>query len=307
MSQPDLSVIVASYNTADITIACVRSVLNDSSDISVEVLVVDDASSDSTTDRLQEEFGDRIRVLVNETNVHYAKTNNRGLRECHGRFAMLLNSDTIVQPGALETLVHYMDRHPDVGACGPKLVNPDGSVQYCIRSFPGVSVMFFQALNLHKLWETNPVTNRYYHLDLDYDANHTVDSLGTTAFVVRRSVWEDDGLLDEQFQIAFVDLAYCAMLGSKGVRIDYVGDATVVHLGSQSINLNSASEVRKRALGLRLLYDKYLAARDPGWKRPIVRGGIRSWGVLKRAEYRLSKDKRVITGPGAPKQVDPNA
>lgn len=305
MSKPDLSVIVASYNTAEITVDCVRSVLETSPGISVEVVVVDDASSDATTERLAEEFGDRIRVLVNGINVHYAKTNNRGLRECRGRMAMLLNSDTIVQPGALATLVNYMDDHPEVGACGPRLTNPDGSVQFCIRSFPGVGVMFFQALNLHKLWENNPITNRYYHLDLDYGANHTVDSLGTTAFVVRRSVWEDDGLLDEQFQIAFVDLAYCAMLGARRVRIDYVGEATVVHLGSQSINLNSASEVRKRAQGLRLLYDKYLAERDPRWKRPIVRGGIRTWGILKRAEYRLSKDKRVITGPGAPRRTDP--
>jgi GT2 family glycosyltransferase len=264
--------------------------------------VVDDASGDGTVESLTDQFGDRITVLVNERNMHYAKTNNRGLRECSGRYAMLLNSDTIVQDGALLTLVNYMDHHSTVAACGPKLVNVDGSVQYCIRSFPGVSTMFFQALNLHKVWPNNPITNRYYHLDLDYDATHTVDRLGTTAFVVRRSTWENDGYLDERFQIAFVDLAYCAMLGARGLRIDYVGSAVVTHLGSQSINLASAAEVRKRATGLRLLYDTYLASRDPWFKRPVVRAGISLWGVLKRLEYRLSKDKRVITGPGATKR-----
>ena len=301
MSVPDLSVIVASYNTAELTAASVRSVL-DKNESSIEVIVVDDASTDGTVGLLRDEFGELIRLLVNPVNVHYATTNNRGLRECRGRYAMLLNSDTEVEVGALDTLVRYMDEHPGVGACGPKLINPDGSTQYCIRSFPGVSVMFFQALNLQKLWRDNPITNRYYHLDLDYDATHTVDSLGTTAFVIRRSVWEQGAMLDERFQIAFVDLAYCAVLGQSGVRIDYVGQAVVKHFGSQSINLNSASEVRKRATGLRLLYDSYLAERDPAWKRPVVRAGIRTWGLLRRLEYRVSKDKRVITGPGAPKR-----
>ena len=302
MNPPDLSVIIASYNTSQITRDCVRSVLEHVDDLSVEVIVVDDASHDDTVDRVREEFPG-VTVLVNESNLHYAKTNNRGLRECSGRYAMLLNSDTIVHPRAITTLVSYMDEHPNVGACGPKLVNPDGSVQYCIRSFPGVSVMFFQAVNLHKLWPNNPITNRYYHLDLDYDANHVVDSLGTTAFVIRRAVWESGIHLDEAFKIAFVDLAYCAQLRAAGHRVHYVGGAVVTHLGSQSINLKSADEVRTRAVGLRLLYDRYLAQLDPMWKRPIVRGGIRVWGLLRRLEYRFSRDKRVITGPGAPKRV----
>jgi GT2 family glycosyltransferase len=303
MTQPDISVVVASYNTAEITVACVRSVLQHGGEVDVEVLVVDDASPDDSVAQLRTEF-DQITLLVNEQNQHYAKTNNRGLRECNGRYAMLLNSDTIMQPRTLETLVEYMDAHPEVDACGPKLTNPDGTVQYCIRSFPSVGVMFFQALNLHKLWRSNPITNRYYHLDLDYETTHTVDSLGTTAFVIRRSVWESGMYLDERFKIAFVDLAYCARLGQLGHRIDYVGGVSVVHLGSQSINLNSSGEVRSRADGLRLLYDEYLASRDPAWKRPIVRVGIVAWGVLRRIEHRISRDKRVITGPGAPNRTE---
>lgn len=303
---PDLSVIIANYNTSSITRDCVRSVLEGTPDISLEVIVVDDASTDTSVADLRAEFPD-ITVLVNPVNVHYTKTNNRGLSECSGRYAVLLNSDTVIRPGALTRLVEFMDANPDVAACGPKLVNPDGSTQYCIRSFPGVSVMFFQALNLHKVWRNNPITNRYYHLDLDYDAVQDVESLGTTAFVIRRSVWETYGMLDERFKIAFTDLAYCAMLRSHGQRIVYVGDAVVEHLGSQSINMGSSAEVKARAGGLRTLYDNYLAARDPRWKRPVVRAGITAWGWLRRFEHRVSKDKRVITGPGAPKRLDRTA
>ena len=300
MSSPDLSIIIASYNTSAITRDCVRSVIAESTAISTEILVVDDASPDTSVSDLRREFPG-INVLVNPENVHYTRTNNRGLRESTGRYAVLLNSDTIIRDEALAKLVAYMDANPDVAACGPKLINPDGSTQYCIRSFPGVAVMFFQALNLQKIWPGNPVTNRYYHLDLDYDSTQDVESLGTTAFVIRREAWEQFGLLDEQFKIAFTDLAYCAMLRSHGARIVYVGDAVVEHLGSQSINLSSSDEVKARAGGLRALYDTYLSERDPKWKRPVVRAGLTAWGWLRRIEHRLSRDKRVITGPGAPR------
>lgn len=241
-------------------------------------------------------------MLVNEENVHYARTNNRGLAACHGRYAVLLNSDTLMVGDALSTVVRYLDDHPDVGAASPKLLNPDGTVQHAIRSFPGVSVMFAQAVNLHKWWPGNPITDRYYHTGFDYDQSQPADSIGTTAFVLRRSVWENHGMLDERFKIAFVDLAYNAKLKGAGVPIHFVAEAEVVHLGSQSINLRSGDEVRARAGYLRLFYDEYLAERDPRVKRFFVRVGIVVWGWLRRIEYRLSKDKRVITGPGAPKR-----
>jgi GT2 family glycosyltransferase len=304
-SQPgaiDLSVIIASYSTASITQACVESVLADTRSATCEVIVVDDASTDDTVERLRREFP-QITVLVNEQNVHYSRTNNRGLRAAHGRYAVLLNSDTLMVGDALGTVVRYLDEHPDVGAASPKLLNPDGTVQHSIRSFPGVGVMMAQALNLHKIWPSNPITDRYYHTDFDYEVSQPADSIGTTAFVIRREVWERVGMLDERFKIAFVDLAYCARLGRAGVPIHYVAEASVIHLGSQSINLNSGAEVRARAGYLRLFYDEYLAQRDPRWKRAIVRAGITAWGWLRRLEHRFSKDKRVITGPGAPKRA----
>ena len=297
----DLSVIIASYNTASVTADCVASVLAGTADITYEVIVVDDCSPDDSVDVLRTRFPD-ITVLVNPENVHYAKTNNRGLRAAKGRYAVLLISDTIMQGNALGTLVHHLDANPGSGAAGPKLLNPDGTLQYCVRSFPGPGVMLFQAFNLQKLWPGNPITERYYHLKMDYDRTQEVESLGTTAFMIRREVWENVGMLDERFKIAFVDLAFCRMLRLANVRIDYVAEASVVHLGSQSINLSSANEVRSRAAGLRLLYDNYLSNEHHPWKQFLIRRGVSIWGVMRRLEYRFSRDKRVITGPGAPSQ-----
>ncbi len=301
--RPDLSLIIASYSTSALTQACVESIIAHTSGITYEIVVVDDASTDDTVEQLRRGFPG-IRVLVNDVNLHYAKTNNRGLSECNGRYACLLNSDTLLRNNAFKILVDYLDAHPGVGAGGPKLVNPDGSVQYCIRSFPSVAVMVLQAMNLQKIWPGNPITERYYNLKLNYNDTHIVESLGTTAFVLRREIWETVGMLDERFKIAFVDIAFCAKLRRANVEIAYVGSAVIEHLGSQSINLNSGKEVAERADGLRLLYDSYISDRHAPAKRWFVRRGIVAWGILRRMEHLLSKDKRVITGPGAPTRTN---
>lgn len=296
---PDVSIVVASYNTRDLTLRCLRSIVDNTHGATYEVLLVDDCSPDDTVEHVRAQFP-QVRVLVNEVNQRYAKTNNRGLREATGRYGLLLNTDTELVGDAISELVRFMDEHPDVAAAGPKLLNPDRSIQHCIRSFPGLGVMIAQTLNLHRIWPSNPITDRYYRTDFDYDTAQPVEAIGTTAFIIRRAVWERDGMLDERFSWAFCDQAYCLSLGNRGESIWYVPTAAVVHLGSQSINQNPVKEITAQHEALELLYDIYLADRDPAWKRPIVRRGIRARRRLKVLEHRFDKDKRLIKGPGAP-------
>jgi GT2 family glycosyltransferase len=299
MSEPDVSIIVASYNTRDLTLQCLHSIKDQTAGVTYEVILVDDCSPDDTVAAVRSAFPD-IRVLVNETNQRYAKTNNRGLREARGRYGLLLNTDTVLDVDAISALVRFMDEHPSAAAAGPKLLNPDGTIQHCIRSFPGVGVMIAQTLNLHRFWPNNPITDRYYHTDFDYGAAQPIEAIGTTAFIIRRSTWEQHGMLDERFSWAFCDQAYCLSLGRQGCEIWYVPEAAVFHLGSQSINQNPVKEIRSQHEALRRLYDIYLAERDPFWKRPLVRVGIAARRVLKTIEHRFDRDKRLIKGPGAP-------
>jgi GT2 family glycosyltransferase len=213
---------------------------------------------------------------------------------------LLLNTDTLLEGDAISTLVHYMDAHPEVGAAGPRLLNPDGTIQHCIRSFPGIGTMTLQTLNVHRIWPGNPWTDRYYNTNFDYDRSQPVESIGTTAFIIRRSVWEEVGMLDERFSWAYCDQAYCLMLKQAGVRVDYVADAAVFHLGSQSVNQNVAREIRLSHDALRRLYDIYLAQDDSKAKRVGIHAGIAARCRLKLLEHRVSRDKRLIKGPGAP-------
>lgn len=293
----DLSVIVASYNTKDLLRDCLNSVYETTKGIEYEVIVVDDCSTDESPEMVEESFP-QARLIRNKSNLRYSKTNNTGLRAAQGRYGLLLNSDVVVLPGAFATLVRFMDEHPDAAAAGPKLINPDGSIQHCIRSFPRLTPIIFQSLSLHRIWPNNPITNRYYNLDFDYTRAQTVPSIGTTSFIIRRSTWETFGMLDERLTLAFVDLAYCHALGQRNQKIYYVPDAVVVHYSGQSINQNGSREIRLLHKELRKFYDYYLASQHNVFGRTFIRGGIWLREKVKLLEYEYTGDKRVLSTPG---------
>jgi len=293
----DLSVIVASYDTKDLLHDCLRSIYDTTKEISFEVIVVDDCSTDGSAEMVSEAFP-QARIIRNATNLRYAKTNNAGLKAARGRYGLLLNSDVVVRPGAFQALVGFMDEHPDAAAAGPKLINPDGSVQHCIRSFPNPVAMAFQSLSLHKIWPNNPITDSYYNTRFDYGRAQIVQSIGTTSFIIRRSTWETYGMLDERLTLAFVDLAYCHTLGQRKQNIYYVPDAVVLHYSGQSINQNGLREIRLLHRELRKFYDYYIAAQHNPLSRTLIRAGIKLRERIKVLEYELSGDKRVLSTPG---------
>jgi GT2 family glycosyltransferase len=297
----DLSVIIASYNTKEMLRNCIKSVYDSTEAASFEVIVVDDCSSDCSPEMVESEFP-KVRLLRNTENLRYAKANNRGLKECHGRYAILLNSDTEVQPGAFDILLRFMDEHPEIAAGGPKLINPDGSIQHCVRGFTGLLPMVFQTLNLQLIWPNNPFTRQYYNAHLAYDKAMQVQSLGTTSFILRREAWEEHGFLDERFPHWFVDPAYCHHLNEKGQKIYIIPEAVVLHHGSQSINQNGIKEIEKFHAALRLFYDYYIGKNHGPVKRAVVHVCIPVRKLMKVAEFKISKDKRLLKGPGTPSQ-----
>jgi GT2 family glycosyltransferase len=296
MNSIDLSIVVASYNTKDLLSKCLLSIYDNTREINYEVIVVDDCSKDDSPQMVRECFP-KAKLICNDVNLRYAKTNNIGLKAAAGRYGLLLNSDVEVQPSAFDNLVKFMDAHPDAAAAGPKLINPDGSIQHCIRSFPGLIPMIFQSLNLHLFWPNNPITNKYYNTDFDYSKAQVVDSIGTTSFIIRRSTWENYGMLDERFSLAFVDLAYCYMLKKQNQKIYYVPDAVVLHYGSQSINQSGIKEISLLHEALRRFYDLYYAPEDNILKRSLIRLGIKLREIINLMEYRISSNKRVWRSP----------
>jgi GT2 family glycosyltransferase len=295
----DLSVIIPSYNTKNLLRNCISSIYKHTRDITFEIICIDDHSPDRSADMVAEAFPNVILVR-NQSNQFYVKNNNLGMRMSRARYVCLLNSDTVLIGNAFRALVQYMDENMEVAACGPKLLNPDSSVQHCIRHFSGAATMALQALNWHKLFPRSRLTDRYYATGFDYSAAQPVDSIGTTAYVIRRSTWENAGMLDERFRLFVSDLAYNFMLKQKGYIVHYTPSAEIVHFGSQSVNQKAQASLRdlhQALIAFNEAYDYFGKSRT---SKLVVRLAVKSRDYFKRLEHLLSSDKRVIKGPGAP-------
>lgn len=302
MKPLDLSVIICCYNTRELVRASIQSVVDTTKIVSYEIIVIDDCSSDQTDEMVRHDFP-QARLIRNSENLRFVKNVNLGLTECGGRYGLLLDSDTVVQPGAFDTLVKFMDDHPDAAAGGPKLINYDGSIQHCIRGFAGFSAMVWQTLNLHLVWPSNPLTESYYNTKFAYDFAKPVPSIGTSSYIIRRSTWENFGLFDDRFTLAFCDLAYNHKLTTNGQNVYIIPEAVVLHYGSQSISQNGVKEIHRQHDALGVFYDNYVGKNDGLLKKSFVRACIKMRRMIKLIEYKISRDKRVMRGPGTPKNL----
>jgi len=295
----DLTVVIPSYNTRSLLRNCIASIYRYTEGINFEIICVDGNSPDGSADMVAEEFPEAM-LIRNATNESYARSVNRGLRLARGRYACLLDSDTLLIENSFEPLVRLMDERPDIAACGPRLLNPDGSGQHDIRRFAGLGVFLLQTLNWHKLFPNSRIMRSYYASDFDFSHAQQVEAIGTTLFMLRRSVWETAGLLDERFRWAMADLAYEYMLGKRGYKLYYTPCTEIIHYGSQTANQDVRKTLREQCDGLILFSDAY----DYFGKNPvvklIVRAGVRFRYYSKLLGYYVSSDKRVIKGPGRP-------
>lgn len=297
----DLTVIIPSYNTRELLQNCLESIYRHTDGIAFEVICVDGNSPDGSADMVAEVFPDVILVR-NPVNESYAKSVNQGIRRSRGRYVCLLDSDTLMIENALEPLVRFMDEQPEAAVCGPRLLNPDGSIQHHIRSFASLGVFFLQTLNWHKLFPGSRLMNRYYNTDFDYSRAQPVESIGTSAYVIRRSTWEAIGMLDEQFRWAMPDLAYNYTLHRRGYKLFYTPCAEVIHFGGKTASQDVLRALHEQCQGLIDFSEGYDYFGTGRTTKAIVRLGVRARYYTKVLGYYLSSDKRVIKGPGAPKK-----
>jgi N-acetylglucosaminyl-diphospho-decaprenol L-rhamnosyltransferase len=223
----DLSIAIVSWNVRDLLRRCLRSILADLQTCKLELIVVDNASTDGSAAMVRDEFPD-VHLVASERNLGYPGGNNAGLRLAEGRYVMILNPDAEVYPGALAALVAYADAHPDVGVVGPQLLNPDGSVQSSRRRFPTFATALFESTWLQAL-APRRLLERYYMLDQPDDTTLDVDWVDGAALMARREAVEQVGLLDEGFFMYSEELDWCRRFRQAGWRVVYLPAAQIVH------------------------------------------------------------------------------
>jgi len=227
----DLSVIIVNWNVRELLRACLASVRSDVQTLqrcNVETLVVDNASNDGSLEMLQAEFP-QVRVIANERNLGFTRGNNQGLAASRGRYVLFLNPDTEVVGDALATMVRYMDIHSAVGALGPQLRYPDGTVQPSRRRFPTLTTAFLESTLLAQWWPGNPWARRYRLADRSDDLEQEVDWLVGACLLARREALEQVGGFDEGFFMYSEEMDLCRRMRSAGWCIVYLPTAQVIH------------------------------------------------------------------------------
>jgi GT2 family glycosyltransferase len=225
-SVPDLSIIVVAYNGAALLRSTLESVLTQTRDITYEIVVVDNASPERDIEQLATNFPD-VRFIFGQQNHGYAAANNIGLAASSGRYVALLNPDTVLQDTVFATLVRWLDAHPDVGAVGPHLRQPDGAPQpYSYGATPTPWYL------LRRVWAH--LRDGYLHT-WQGDTPQDVDWVAGTCLVARRVALEQIGGLDERFFLYFEDVDLGMRLRRAGWRIVFLPTASITHIGGGSV------------------------------------------------------------------------
>ena len=219
-----LSVIIVTWNSAADIETCIDSI-NFGEEF--EVIVVDNASGDATRDKLSRYH--HLKLVANESNCGYARANNQGLKLATGEYVLLLNPDTRIELGALDTLACYLDEHPAVGAVAPRLISPDGTTQFSIRSLPTSASLFWELVGLSRLFPKSRIFGRWKMKYFDYSRTAEVEQPMASCLMVRRAVLVQLGGMDEQFPMFYNDVDLSKRMADTGWKTVYVADAKVVH------------------------------------------------------------------------------
>jgi GT2 family glycosyltransferase len=232
----DLSIIIVSWNTKEYLLNCLRSLSQGEGKDSREIIIIDNGSRDGSGSEVRRLFP-AVRLIENDSNLGFAKAVNQGLRVFSGRYALLLNPDTQMKEGTIETLFSFMEAHPEAGAAAAQLLNSDGTRQNSIANFPSLATELFNKRVLRLLFpERFPGKERHYAEPIE------VDSVIGACMIVRRKALEEVGLLDEDYFLFLEETDWCYRMKKGGWKVYHVPQAEVIHFQGKS-----AEQDKKRA------------------------------------------------------------
>jgi GT2 family glycosyltransferase len=228
----DLSIVIVSWNTLEITRACLASVYDNCDDLEMEVFVVDNASEDGSQGMIREEFP-QVKLIANDDNRGFAAGNNQAIRESTGRYILLLNSDTEVLGEVLPASVFYMDTHDRVGVMGCRVLNPDRTMQPTCFMYP--SLLNIALLTAGVSGMKKPAFfGREKMRTWKRDCVRDVDVVTGCYMLVRRSAMDEVGLLDESFFFYGEETDWCRRFKRAGWVVRFVPVGEIIHIGNAS-------------------------------------------------------------------------
>ena len=303
-----LSICIVSWNTKDFLQQCLVSVFRNIGIDGYEVFVVDNNSSDGSAEMVRREFP-TVQLIENTENLGYAKANNQMLKLARGKYALLLNSDTIVLPGSASRILDFMDAKQEAGACGPKLLNKDLSYQRSFMNFP----TFSYELRYHLRYHFGPFSQFFKNI-IDYESTildqskieypRRVNVIPGAAFFVRMEVYRDIGPMCEDYFLYSEENDWCWRMKERGWLVYYVPDATIIHLGG--VSTSKAPSLASQYHFYRSRYKFFLKNKRAAWivAYRFMNLFFWSWYLCSRCLVAtVSKKSEVVTRPNTEKEL----
>ena len=219
MNFDSVSILIVNYNVKEYLGNCIDSILQSEYKGAIEIVVVDNHSFDGSVEFIHNRFPD-VKVIKNSENLGFGKAVNQAARVATNDYLLILNPDTVIQEDTIATFVHYMKDHPEAGLIGPKILNPDGSLQLtCKRSFPTPGVALPKLLGLSKVFPKSKWAGKYNLTYLNQEKVHSVDAVSGSCMFLQRKLFTDIGGFDEQFFMFGEDIDLCYRIKESGKEI----------------------------------------------------------------------------------------
>ena len=229
----EVSICIVTYHARDFLRDCLRSIYGTAGSISFEIIVVDNHSEDGTVEMLRSEFPN-VHLLVNNENTGYTRPNNQAMRISQGRYLLIINPDTLVEPNTIPELAGFLDAHPEVGIVGPKVLNRDGTLQkQCRRSEARPWDAFCYFSGLSRLFPHDKRFAGYLMTYLSEDIVHEAEAVSGSCMLIRRNVVEQIGYQDEDFFAYQEDTDFCRRARLAGWKVFYDPAAQIVHFAGE--------------------------------------------------------------------------
>ena len=258
-SNSTLAIVIISFNVEKLLKECLESIYRETKETRFEIWVIDNHSRDTSVQMLKRDFP-QIHIIENTDNVGFTRANNQAVRQCRTDYVLLLNPDTLIQDGALDKMVAFMDEHPEVGVAGCRVENEDGSLQLaCRRSIPSPSVAFFRLTGLSRLFPHSKRMAKYNLTYLDPTKSHEVDAVSGAFLLIRRQTIDQIGLLDETFWIYGEDIDWCIRAKKAGWKVMYYPDAHILHYKGVGCSTNSRKTSYEFYRAMYLFHRKHFA------------------------------------------------
>jgi GT2 family glycosyltransferase len=228
MSVVDVSIIIVHTFEKRLVRQTLRGIRRAAPQLNYEIVIVDNNPDAGLYNVLREQFFD-VKYVPMSRNMGFGAGMNAGIRASKGRYVLIFNPDIVVAPGSLEAMTSFMDANPDVGVCGPKLKNPDGTLQHSCFRQPTVLLPIYRRTPVGMLNFAKKVVDEYLMVNENHQETMDVDALIGAALFARREVLEEIGLFDERFFMYYEDTDLCRRFWEFGKRVVYYPKAEMVH------------------------------------------------------------------------------